>query len=171
MIVNMSRTGFDAPSCSTVYLDKPMRDHVLLQALARVNRPYVDSYGVQKKVGLVVDFVGSGNQGNFVQEVRQATLWVVALEFAGNRHEFLEVLDARFILWVAAVAETLDQAGSFEHCTQNHINRFAAGHCLELNQQVTQLGDGTGDLRAETKPLIVRMNDKTMTPISILIST
>ena len=34
-----------------------MRDHVLLQALARVNRPYVDGDGV-KKVGLVVDFVG-----------------------------------------------------------------------------------------------------------------
>jgi len=41
-----------------MYLDKPMRDHVLLQALARVNRPYVDGDGVQKKVGLVVDFVG-----------------------------------------------------------------------------------------------------------------
>ena len=35
-----------------------MRDHVLLQAIARVNRPYVDAQGVQKHVGLVVDFVG-----------------------------------------------------------------------------------------------------------------
>src|ERR1700724_2643387 len=35
-----------------------MRDHVLLQAIARVNRPYVDANGVQKRVGLVVDFVG-----------------------------------------------------------------------------------------------------------------
>jgi type I restriction enzyme R subunit len=35
-----------------------MRDHVLLQAIARVNRPYVDAKGVQKRVGLVVDFVG-----------------------------------------------------------------------------------------------------------------
>ena len=41
-----------------MYLDKPMRDHVLLQAIARVNRPYVDDEGVQKRVGLVVDFVG-----------------------------------------------------------------------------------------------------------------
>jgi type I restriction enzyme, R subunit len=51
-------TGFDAPVLQAMYLDKPMRDHVLLQALARVNRPYVDGEGVQKKVGLVVDFVG-----------------------------------------------------------------------------------------------------------------
>jgi type I restriction enzyme, R subunit len=41
-----------------MYLDKPMRDHVLLQAVARVNRPYEDGEGIRKRVGLVVDFVG-----------------------------------------------------------------------------------------------------------------
>ena len=51
-------TGYDAPLLYCMYLDKPMRDHVLLQAVARVNRPYVDEQGVQKRVGLVVDFVG-----------------------------------------------------------------------------------------------------------------
>lgn len=51
-------TGYDAPVLYTMYLDKPMRDHVLLQAIARVNRPYVDAAGIQKRVGLVVDFVG-----------------------------------------------------------------------------------------------------------------
>ena len=51
-------TGFDAPPLYCLYLDKPMRDHVLLQAIARVNRPYVDAEGVRKQVGLVVDFVG-----------------------------------------------------------------------------------------------------------------
>jgi type I restriction enzyme, R subunit len=51
-------TGYDAPPLYCLYLDKPMRDHVLLQSIARVNRPYVDAKGVQKRVGLVVDFVG-----------------------------------------------------------------------------------------------------------------
>ncbi|MBA3341434.1 MAG: HsdR family type I site-specific deoxyribonuclease [Gemmatimonadaceae bacterium] len=51
-------TGYDAPLLYCMYLDKPMRDHVLLQAIARVNRPYVDANGVQKRIGLVVDFVG-----------------------------------------------------------------------------------------------------------------
>jgi len=51
-------TGYDAPLLFCMYLDKPMRDHVLLQAIARVNRPYVDAEGIQKRVGLVVDFVG-----------------------------------------------------------------------------------------------------------------
>jgi type I restriction enzyme R subunit len=51
-------TGYDAPLLYCLYLDKPMRDHVLLQSIARANRPYVDANGVQKRVGLVVDFVG-----------------------------------------------------------------------------------------------------------------
>ena len=51
-------TGFDAPLLYCMYLDKPMRDHVLLQAIARVNRPYVDGKGIRKPIGLVVDFVG-----------------------------------------------------------------------------------------------------------------
>lgn len=51
-------TGYDASLLYCMYLDKPMRDHVLLQAIARVNRPHVDANGVGKGIGLVVDFVG-----------------------------------------------------------------------------------------------------------------
>ena len=51
-------TGFDAPILYCIYLDKPMRDHVLLQAIARVNRPYEDSDGLIKPSGFVLDFVG-----------------------------------------------------------------------------------------------------------------
>lgn len=51
-------TGYDAPVLYCMYLDKPMRDHVLLQAIARVNRPYEDDKGVKKPCGLVIDFVG-----------------------------------------------------------------------------------------------------------------
>lgn len=51
-------TGFDAPVLYCLYLDKPMRDHVLLQAIARVNRPYEDENGLKKPYGFVLDFVG-----------------------------------------------------------------------------------------------------------------
>ena len=51
-------TGYDAPILYCMYLDKPMRDHVLLQAVARVNRPYEDANGVEKPCGLIIDFVG-----------------------------------------------------------------------------------------------------------------
>lgn len=47
-------TGFDAPILQTMYLDKPLRDHTLLQAICRVNRPYSE----EKTHGLIVDYLG-----------------------------------------------------------------------------------------------------------------
>lgn len=47
-------TGFDAPILQTMYLDKPLRDHTLLQAICRTNRPY----GELKTHGLIVDYLG-----------------------------------------------------------------------------------------------------------------
>lgn len=49
----MWMTGFDVPSCSTIYLDKPMRNHTLMQTIARANRVFPD-----KLNGLIVDYVG-----------------------------------------------------------------------------------------------------------------
>jgi type I restriction enzyme R subunit len=52
-------TGFDAPILYAMYLDKPMRDHTLLQAIARVNRPYENEREeMVKPHGFVLDFVG-----------------------------------------------------------------------------------------------------------------
>ncbi|MGH7265115.1 MAG: type I restriction endonuclease subunit R, partial [Candidatus Rokuibacteriota bacterium] len=51
-------TGFDAPILYCMYLDKPMRDHTLLQAIARVNRPYEEEGRLEKPAGFVLDFVG-----------------------------------------------------------------------------------------------------------------
>ena len=52
-------TGFDSPLLYTIYLDKPMRDHTLLQAISRVNRPYEnEERGMVKPHGFVLDFVG-----------------------------------------------------------------------------------------------------------------
>lgn len=49
----MWMTGFDVPSCSTIYLDKPMRNHTLMQTIARANRVFQD-----KTNGIIVDYVG-----------------------------------------------------------------------------------------------------------------
>ncbi|WP_376694553.1 type I restriction endonuclease subunit R [Wenzhouxiangella sp. EGI_FJ10409] len=46
-------TGFDVPSCSTIYLDKPMKNHTLMQTIARANRKFPG-----KEAGLIVDYVG-----------------------------------------------------------------------------------------------------------------
>ncbi len=49
----MWMTGFDVPCCSTIYLDKPMRNHTLMQTIARANRVFKD-----KVNGLIVDYIG-----------------------------------------------------------------------------------------------------------------
>ena len=61
IVRDMWLTGFDAPSLHTMYVDKPMRDHGLMQAIARVNRVFKDKPG-----GLIVDYLG------IAQEVKKA---------------------------------------------------------------------------------------------------
>ncbi len=61
LVRDMWLTGFDAPSLHTMYVDKPMRGHGLMQAIARVNRVFRDKPG-----GLIVDYLG------FAHELKQA---------------------------------------------------------------------------------------------------
>ena len=61
LVRDMWLTGFDAPSLHTMYVDKPMRGHGLMQAIARVNRVFKDKPG-----GLVVDYLG------LAQDLKQA---------------------------------------------------------------------------------------------------
>ncbi|MEZ5646649.1 MAG: type I restriction endonuclease subunit R [Burkholderiaceae bacterium] len=57
IVRDMWLTGFDAPSCHTMYVDKPMKGHNLMQAIARVNRVFKNKPG-----GLVVDYIGIANE-------------------------------------------------------------------------------------------------------------
>ena len=57
IVCDMWLTGFDAPSLSTMYIDKPMRGHGLMQALARVNRAFKDKSG-----GVIVDYFGLASE-------------------------------------------------------------------------------------------------------------
>ncbi len=57
IVRDMWLTGFDAPSLHTMYVDKPMRGHGLMQAIARVNRVFKDKPG-----GLVVDYLGLADE-------------------------------------------------------------------------------------------------------------
>ena len=57
IVRDMWLTGFDVPSLHTMYVDKPMQGHTLMQAIARVNRVFKDKPG-----GLVVDYIGLGDE-------------------------------------------------------------------------------------------------------------
>lgn len=54
IVTDMLLTGFDAPILQTMYLDKPLKEHRLLQAVARTNRPYKDV----KEAGYILDYIG-----------------------------------------------------------------------------------------------------------------
>jgi type I restriction enzyme R subunit len=101
-------TGFDAPSCSTVYLDKPMRNHTLMQTIARANRVFPGKHS-----GLIVDYAnvfaslekalaiyGSGqsgqdpvsDKGRLVEELRSAVEAVSV--FCSDRGVSLSLIEA-----------------------------------------------------------------------------
>lgn len=99
-------TGFDAPILYCMYLDKPMRDHVLLQAIARVNRPYEDDEGRKKPCGFVLDFVGifdklekalafdSGDIGGIVEEINVLKIRFEDLIRKG-RNDYLKFIEGK----------------------------------------------------------------------------
>ncbi|MGH2639364.1 MAG: type I restriction endonuclease subunit R, partial [Rhabdochlamydiaceae bacterium] len=71
IVRDMWLTGFDAPILNTMYIDKPMRGHGLMQTIARVNRVFKDKPG-----GLIVDFIGIGGDlrkalANYTKEDRE----------------------------------------------------------------------------------------------------
>ena len=85
LVRDMWLTGFDAPSLHTMYVDKPMRGHGLMQAIARVNRVFRDKPG-----GLVVDYLGLAN------DLRQALVTYTESGGTGrtaiNKEEVVEVM-------------------------------------------------------------------------------
>ena len=81
-------TGYDAPILYCMYLDKPVGGHALLQAIARVNRPYKDELGPAKPCGFIVDFVG------IFDKLERALAFDA--EFVSTVIDNIETLKARF---------------------------------------------------------------------------
>ncbi|MEX3809020.1 type I restriction endonuclease subunit R [Paraburkholderia sp. BR13439] len=88
IVRDMWLTGFDAPCVHTLYVDKPMKGHNLMQAIARVNRVFKDKQG-----GLVVDYIGIAN------DLKQALKEYTASNGRGrptvNAHEAYSVLEEK----------------------------------------------------------------------------
>ena len=96
IVRDMWLTGFDAPSLHTMYLDKPMRGHGLMQAIARVNRVYRDKPG-----GLVVDYLGVADQlrramADYTRSGGKGTTAIDQAEAVAVFHEKYEVVAALF---------------------------------------------------------------------------
>jgi len=94
IVRDMWLTGFDAPCLHTIYVDKPMRGHGLMQAIARVNRVFKDKPG-----GLVVDYLGIADQlkaalNDYTQGDREETgiPTEVALEIMQEKYEVVKAM-------------------------------------------------------------------------------
>ena len=89
----MWTTGFDVPSCSTIYLDKPMKNHTLMQTIARANRVFPE-----KNNGLIVDYIG-------VFRDLQAALAIYAKPVDGDEGAFPVKDKAELIEWLRTAVE------------------------------------------------------------------
>jgi type I restriction enzyme R subunit len=101
----MWTTGFDVPSCSTIYLDKPMKNHTLMQTIARANRVFPE-----KNNGLIVDYIG-------VFRNLEAALAIYATPIPGDDGT-TPVKDKSAL--VAALEVALD--GALQFCSEQGVN-------------------------------------------------
>ncbi len=125
IVRDMWLTGFDAPCVHTLYVDKPMKGHNLMQAIARVNRVFKGTQG-----GLVVDYIGIGNE-----------LKAAMKEYTASKGRGTPTVDAREAYSV--LMEKLDVLQSMLHgcdysdfLTGGHQTLArAANHILGLRQE------------------------------------
>jgi len=107
VVCDMLLTGFDAPILQTLYLDKSLRDHTLLQTIARVNRPYNELKGH----GLVIDYYGIFDNLNEALNYRPEELGDVAFPFEAIREHFRNQFDS---LWAMFPGDAVPRDGSHD---------------------------------------------------------
>lgn len=112
-------TGFDAPILQAMYLDKPLRDHTLLQAICRVNRTYSE----KKSHGLIVDYLGIFDDVAQALEFDDQSITRVVSNIAQLKEKFPVVIE-RCLSFFLGVDRTL----------QGYEGLIAAQECLPNNE-------------------------------------
>ncbi|MEN9843504.1 MAG: hypothetical protein RLZZ612_1333 [Pseudomonadota bacterium] len=125
IVRDMWLTGFDAPCCHTMYVDKPMKGHNLMQAIARVNRVFKNKPG-----GLVVDYIGIAN------ELKAALKTYTEAKGKGDpTHNAAEAL--------AVLLEKMDIVRGMMHgCDYSDFETQAAALILPCANHLLSLKDG-----------------------------
>ena len=112
-------TGFDAPILQTMYLDKPLRDHTLLQAICRTNRPY----GQGKSHGLIVDYLGVFDDVAQALEFDEEGITRVVSNIAGLKAKLPE-----------AIQKCLEYFPGVDRTMSGYEGLIAAQECLPNNE-------------------------------------
>ncbi len=123
IVTDMLITGFDAPVLWTMYLDKPLKEHRVLQAIARTNRPYLN-----KKFGLIIDYIGvlAEMQKAFQKfEASEARdIRVVIRQLDKEKDEFRELLERALRIFESVKKE--DTRESLESAMHVLVNPMIA---------------------------------------------
>ncbi len=106
-------TGYDAPILYTMYLDKPLKDHTLLQAIARVNRPYP-----KKTCGLIIDYIGIFENLQRALAFQSEDIEAGLIDFEKLKERFKELMNE-----VDIILEKIDLNDETKR-TQNIIDYF-----------------------------------------------
>jgi type I restriction enzyme, R subunit len=131
IVRDMWLTGFDAPCVHTMYVDKPMKGHNLMQAIARVNRVFRDKQG-----GLVVDYIGIAN--NLKQALKEYTASSGRGRPTVDAHEAYAVLEEKLDV-LRAMLHGFDYSGFL---TGGHgLLAKAANHVLGIKDGKKRFGD------------------------------
>jgi type I restriction enzyme R subunit len=122
IVTDMLLTGFDAPILQTMYLDKPLKEHRLLQAIARTNRPYKDL----KTAGLIIDYVGILKEfTRAFENYTKEDITGVLLPIDELAKEFTQTLDETMTLFQDIPKDQYDRQTmlkAFETITTNEQN-------------------------------------------------
>lgn len=156
IVVDMWLTGFDCPPAHTMYLDKPLAGHNLMQAIARVNRVYGEKPG-----GLIVDMLGladqladalatytqAGGTGQAVKEVQDEAVPAMQAAFEKLRGffhgcEYEAALDAQPVevlpVYLRAIDHVFGQPDGWKR-TRNLVKELASGFALSVPRPETEL--------------------------------
>ena len=138
IVRDMWLTGFDAPCCNTMYIDKPMQGHNLMQAIARVNRVFRNKS--RENGGLIVDYVGIADKlreatQQYTNSQGKGKLTDNVIDVFFKMKEHLEFVRSLFATPVEG--KTFDVQTALEKDNPNDLLmaiRFAANHILSLDQ-------------------------------------
>ena len=138
IVVNMWLTGFDVPFLDSIYIDKPIRQHNLIQTISRVNRKYKE-----KNKGLVVDYIGIKKQMNLALKKYSE----------GDKDNFEDIAESIIIVrnhldLLAKVFHQFDSTKYFKGTTLQQLNT------LNMAAEFVQL---TKDLETRFMGLVKRL--------------
>lgn len=142
IVRDMWLTGFDAPNCHTMYIDKPMKGHNLMQAIARVNRVFKDKPG-----GLIVDYIGIANE-----------LKAALKTYTGSHGKGKPAVDNHEAF--AVLLENIDKLRAFMHGCDFSDYETHALHLLPkvMNHIVSVPSPANGELNGKQRFLDIMAN-------------